>query len=94
MTDAADLRHRSRHVLDGPEWAPHRSMYRAMGFQDEDFKKPLVGVASTWGEVTPCSVALHAQAEDVKAGVREHGGARASLRRFPSATPSPWATKA
>ncbi|MBK8191211.1 MAG: dihydroxy-acid dehydratase [Vampirovibrionales bacterium] len=75
MTDAADLRHRSRHVLDGPEWAPHRSMYRAMGFQDEDFKKPLVGVASTWGEVTPCSVALHAQAEDVKAGVREHGGA-------------------
>ncbi len=69
-----DLRHKSRHVLDGPSRAPHRAFYRAMGLGDEDFKKPLVGIASTWNEVTPCNTTLRDQAALVKEGVDANGG--------------------
>lgn len=69
-----DLRHKSRHVLDGVARAPHRAFYRAMGLQDADFGKPLVGVASTWNEVTPCNITLRDQAARVKESVDRHGG--------------------
>lgn len=68
------MRHMSADVLDGPNHAPHRAFYRAMGFEDADFEKPLVGVASTWSEVTPCNTSLKVQAERVKQGVSEAGG--------------------
>lgn len=70
-----DLRPNSSKVLDGVEHAPHRAFYRAMGFQDADFTKPLIGVASTWNEATPCNISLHDQAERIKQGIREAGGA-------------------
>ena len=70
----ADLRHRSRHVIDGVNRAPHRAFYRAMGLQDEDFKKPLVGVATTWSEVTPCNMTLRDQAAIIKEAVSKSGG--------------------
>ena len=70
----SDLRHKSRHVLDGPSRAPHRAFYRAMGLQDDDFNKPLVGIASTWNEVTPCNTTLRDQAGYVKEAVNAHGG--------------------
>lgn len=69
-----DLRHKSRHVMDGPNRAPHRAFYRAMGLQDEDFQKPLVGVATTWNEVTPCNITLRDQASHVKQAVDAAGG--------------------
>ncbi len=74
MSDLKELKHRSRHVTEGPAWAPHRAMYRAMGLEDDDFNKPIIGVASTWNEVTPCNISLHEQAEKVKEGIRNAGG--------------------
>jgi dihydroxy-acid dehydratase len=70
-----DLRHRSRTVTEGVERAPHRAMLRATGLTEDDLKRPLVGVASTWNEVTPCNLNLNTQAQTVKAGIRASGGA-------------------
>lgn len=67
-------RSRSRVTVDGPERAPHRSMYRAMGLTDEDFRQPFVGVANLATEVTPCNFHLDLVAREVKSGVREAGG--------------------
>ncbi len=64
----------SRHVSVGPERAPHRSYYYAMGLTQEDIDKPFVGVATTWNEAAPCNITLSRQAQAVKAGVREAGG--------------------
>ena len=64
----------SRHVSIGPERAPHRSYYYAMGMNEEDIKKPFVGVVSTWNEAAPCNIALMRQAQSVKKGVIEADG--------------------
>ncbi|MEX2047110.1 MAG: dihydroxy-acid dehydratase [Chloroflexota bacterium] len=61
-------------MLDGPDRAPARSMMRAVGYKDEDFKKPLVGVAHSWIEIMPCNIHLRKLAEWVKEGIREAGG--------------------
>ncbi len=64
----------SRHVSIGPEKAPHRSYYYAMGLTEEEINQPLVGVVSTWNEAAPCNIALARQAQAAKRGVREHAG--------------------
>ncbi len=64
----------SRHVSLGPEKAPHRSYYYAMGLQESDIEKPFVGVVSTWNEAAPCNIALMRQAQSVKKGVSESKG--------------------
>jgi dihydroxy-acid dehydratase len=64
----------SRHVTMGPERAPHRSYYYAMGLGPEDIAKPFVGVATAWNEAAPCNIALHRQAQAVKRGVDAAGG--------------------
>ncbi len=69
-----DVRARSRVTVDGPERAPHRSMYRATGLTDQDFRQPFIGVANLATEVTPCNFHLHQVTREVKAGVREAGG--------------------
>jgi len=74
MVMAHDIRHKSRHVIDGVSRSPHRAFYRAMGLQDKDFNKPLVGVATTWNEVTPCNITLRDQAAHVKAAINNTGG--------------------
>jgi pimeloyl-ACP methyl ester carboxylesterase len=56
----------SRDVTEGPERAPARAMLRAVGMGDDDFAKPLIAVASSWNEVTPCNLHLdksHAESE-------------------------------
>ncbi len=53
---ADPLRPYSSAVLDGPERAPSRAMLYPVGFKPEDFKKPLIGIASTWSMVTPCNM--------------------------------------
>lgn len=61
-------------VVDGAYKAPGRSMLRAVGFTDEDFKKPQIGVASTWSMVTPCNMHINVLAEEVAKGADEAGG--------------------
>lgn len=67
----------SRHVTVGPERAPHRSYYYAMGLQEEQIYQPLVGVVSTWNEAAPCNITLQRQAQSAKQGVTSaHGTPR------------------
>jgi dihydroxy-acid dehydratase len=66
-----DIKPRSRDVTDGLEKAAARGMLRAVGFGDEDFSKPQIGVASSWNEITPCNLSLQRLAQAVKEGV--HG---------------------
>ena len=56
----------SRHTSLGPDRAPHRSFYYAMGETEQDVAKPFVGVVSTWNEAAPCNTALMRQAQSVK----------------------------
>lgn len=65
----------SRHVTVGPERAPHRSYYFAMGMTREEIESPLVGVASCWNEAAPCNIALSRQAQAAKRGVTAAGAA-------------------
>ncbi len=60
-------------VTEGPQRAPARAMLRAVGFSEEDFAKPQVGVASSWNEVTPCNYHLDKLAALAKEGVRQGG---------------------
>jgi dihydroxy-acid dehydratase len=64
----------SRHVTEGPERAPHRSFYYAMGLTSEQIHQPFVGVATCWNETAPCNIALMRQAQAVKKGVAAAGG--------------------
>lgn len=64
----------SRHVTEGPERAPHRSYYYAMGLTKEEIHQPLVGVVTTWNEAAPCNIALQRQAQVAKKGVSAAGG--------------------
>ena len=69
-----DPRHKSRVILDGPDRAPARSYFKAIGFTDADLARPLVGVAHCWIEVTPCNWNHQKLAEKVKEGIRAAGG--------------------
>jgi dihydroxy-acid dehydratase len=64
----------SRHVTEGPERAPHRSYYYAMGLTREQIHQPFVGVATCWNEAAPCNIALMRQAQAVKKGVASANG--------------------
>jgi dihydroxy-acid dehydratase len=64
----------SRHVTEGPERAPHRSYYYAMGLTTEQIHQPFVGVATCWNEAAPCNIALMRQAQAVKKGVASAAG--------------------
>jgi len=59
----------SSKIVDGVEQAPSRAMLRAVGFKDEDFKKPQVGIASTWSMVTPCNMHINRLADAAAEGV-------------------------
>ena len=72
----------SRHVTEGPERAPHRSYYYAMGLTREQIHQPFVGVASCWNEAAPCNIALMRQAQAPLPN-------RARRARSPPST-SPW----
>ena len=68
-----DKRKYSSEIVDGVEQAPSRAMLRAVGFESEDFKKPQVGIASTWSMVTPCNMHIDKLAEAVANGVDSVG---------------------
>lgn len=65
---------RSQEVTEGPSRAPARAFLRAMGLTDDDLARPLVAVASTWNEATPCNLTLDRQARAAKRGIKEAGG--------------------
>jgi len=65
---------RSREVTEGAEKAPHRAMFRAMGFDDEDFGAPMIGVPNPAADITPCNVHLDDVAESALDGIDEAGG--------------------
>jgi dihydroxy-acid dehydratase len=69
----------SRHATEGPERAPHRAFYYAMGLTTEQIHQPFVGVATCWNEAAPCNIALMRQAQAVKQGVAAGG---ATAREF------------
>jgi len=64
----------SRHVSVGPDRAPHRSYYHAMGMTEAEIARPFVGVATCWNEAAPCNISLGRQAQSVKKGVSEAFG--------------------
>ena len=69
-----DERLRSREVTEGAERAPHRAMFRAMGFDDEDLSSPLVGVPNPAADITPCNVHLDDVADAAIEGIEDGGG--------------------
>src|SRR5262245_12493307 len=64
---------RSRVVTEGMERAPNRSMLRAVGFGDDDFKKPNVGIANAHSNLTPCNASLDSLAQSAAAALKESG---------------------
>jgi dihydroxy-acid dehydratase len=74
VTETFDPRQFSRAVVDGIEQAPSRAMLRAVGFSDEDFTKPQIGIASTWSMVTPCNMHINQLAERSAEGVNQADG--------------------
>jgi dihydroxy-acid dehydratase len=64
---------RSAAITDGVQRAPNRAMLRAVGFQDADFGKPIVGIASGWSTITPCNAGLDVLARRAEAAARGAG---------------------
>jgi len=73
-TRGTDPRQYSRQVVDGDKQSPARGMLRAVGFTDEDFARPQVGIASTWANLTPCNMHIAELAREAAAGVDAAGG--------------------
>ncbi len=71
---ADNKRKYSSQIVDGVKQAPSRAMLHAVGFDDADFKKPQVGIASTWSMVTPCNMHINRLAEDAAQGANAAGG--------------------
>jgi dihydroxy-acid dehydratase len=69
-----ELRRSSRVVVDGDEQAPSRAMLRAVGFEEDDFQRPQIGIASTWSMVTPCNMHIGGLAEEAARGANDAGG--------------------
>src|SRR5271167_3988798 len=73
VTDSS-LKPRSSALTDGAHRAPARAMLRASGLKDDDFAKPLIGIANTWIEIGPCNYHLRELAVHVRDGIRAAGG--------------------
>ncbi len=69
-----DPKKHSRAITAGPDRAPARAMFKAIGFKDADLERPLIGVANTWTEIGPCNYHLRRLAAKVKEGIRAAGG--------------------
>src|SRR5271167_2788170 len=73
VTDSS-LKPRSSALTDGAHRAPARAMLRAAGLTDDDFRKPMIGIANTWIEIGPCNYHLRELATHVRDGIRAAGG--------------------
>src|SRR5947207_5050729 len=68
------INRRSRHITEGIARAPNRSMFYALGYEEGDFKKPMIGVANGHSTITPCNSGLQKLADAAVAGIEEAGG--------------------
>ena len=73
-TKTIQINRRSKNITEGKSRAPNRSMYYAMGYQEGDFKKPMVGVANGHSTITPCNSGLQKLADAAVEGIEEAGG--------------------
>jgi dihydroxyacid dehydratase/phosphogluconate dehydratase len=69
-----NMRKYSSQMVDGIEAAPARAMLRAVGFTDDDFRKPQIVIASTWANVTPCNMHINKLAEEAEKDANAAGG--------------------
>ena len=74
MTSAMPINRRSRNITEGVARAPNRSMYYALGYEEGDFKKPMIGVANGHSTITPCNSGLQKLADAAVEGIEEAGG--------------------
>ncbi len=74
MTDTLKINRRSANITEGVARAPNRSMYYAMGYEEADFKKPMIGVANGHSTITPCNSGLQKLADAAVAGIEAAGG--------------------
>jgi dihydroxy-acid dehydratase len=74
VTDASKINRRSANITEGVARAPNRSMYYAMGYEESDFKKPMIGVANGHSTITPCNSGLQKLADAAVAGIEAAGG--------------------
>lgn len=81
---------RSQVVTQGVQRSPNRAMLRAVGFQDEDFTKAIVGIANGYSTITPCNMGINKLAERAEAGVRSARQCHNCLARSPSAMVFLW----
>jgi len=70
----SDPKRNSAAITEGPSRSPARAMLKAVGFTDEDLRRPIIGIANTWTEIGPCNYHLRELAAAVKRGVRQAGG--------------------
>ena len=76
----------------GPQNAPHRALYHALGLTEEEVSRPLVGIVSSYNEIVPGHMNLDKIVEAVRLGVAWPAARPSSSRPSPCATASPWAT--
>ena len=67
------LNRRSRNITEGVQRAPNRSMYYGLGYEEADFRKPMVGIANAHSTITPCNAGLQKLADAAEEGLREAG---------------------
>jgi dihydroxy-acid dehydratase len=91
---ADPLRPHSSLLLDGDERAAARAMLYPVGFTKEDFTKPIIGIASTWSNVTPCNMHIDKLALESEKARTPPAARRSSSTPSPSPTASRWAAKA
>ena len=84
----------SDNVKKGPERAPNRSLFYALGYTPEELERPLIGVVSAYSEIVPGHMNLDKIADAVKAGIRMAGAPRCSCPPSACATASPWVISA
>ena len=85
---------KSESIINGLQNAPHRALFNALGFTQEEMKRPLIGIVSSQNEIVPGHMNIDKIVEAVKLGVAMAGGTRRCSRRSRCATASPWATRA
>ena len=93
-TKTIQINRRSRNITEGKSRAPNRSMYYAMGYQEADFRKPMVGVANGHSTITPCNSGLQKLADAAVATSRKPAATPRSSARRPFRTAWRWAPKA
>ncbi len=74
--EARRLNANSRTLVEGPDRAAARSMFKAIGLTDDDLQKPIIGIANTWIEVGPCNFHLRWLADKIREGIKAAGGPR------------------